>query len=61
MADEKEYQLCACGKRCLSYREARQTIADAKRTNQVNHHKHIPKREYKCDICGMYHLSSDSR
>jgi hypothetical protein len=52
-----EYQLCA-GKRCLSYREAHQQIADARRHNQRNHMKTIPKRAYHCDVCGTWHLTS---
>jgi len=53
-----EYTLCECGKRCLSYREAHQAINDAKRAQHVRHMKHIPKRVYRCQICGTWHLMS---
>lgn len=43
---------------CYSYREARQTLNDAKRNNHRNHIKVIPKRCYQCPDCGCYHLSS---
>lgn len=53
-----DYTLCECGKRCLSYREARQAINDAKRAQHIRHMKKIPKRLYRCAICGTWHLTS---
>lgn len=58
MPDDPNRQICQCGKRCYSFREARQVIAAAKAMNHKSHVKTIPKRCYPCDICGMYHLSS---
>ena len=55
---EQVYHLCQTGKRCLSRREACETIADAKRYNHCGHKKRIPKRAYRCPICGTWHTTS---
>jgi hypothetical protein len=48
------------GKACLSYREARAVITDAKRFNHLRHSKRIPKRAYFCKECKQWHLTSMS-
>jgi hypothetical protein len=51
---------CSCGKICYSFREARCVINDAARSRHVGHRRKIPKREYKCELCGWYHVASDN-
>lgn len=46
------------GKLCLSYREAREMIRSAHRGKVGHHSKKIPCREYYCQDCGTYHLTS---
>jgi hypothetical protein len=55
---DTEYRLCDCGKRCLSRREAHQAINDAKKRQHIMHMKRIPRRAYRCDICGTWHTTS---
>ncbi|CAK0774890.1 hypothetical protein CCP3SC15_5040001 [Gammaproteobacteria bacterium] len=55
--DTENPQLCQ-GKRCMSFREAHQLINDVKSRNQRNHSKKIPKRVYRCPMCGTYHVTS---
>lgn len=49
---------CPCGKRCYTYREARELINYAAKRAHHGRYNRIPKREYKCEECGMYHLTS---
>lgn len=53
----REYPTGKCGKKCMSFRDAHETINIAKRTHS---HKRVPKRVYFCDICGTYHTTSKS-
>lgn len=50
-----------CGtKICMSYREAHERLNGTKKRQHRVHSKVIPKRAYKCKLCGYYHLTSQS-
>jgi len=47
-----------CGKKvCYTESEAHGVINSIKRRQHFVHSKHIPKRCYRCDDCGYYHLT----
>lgn len=45
------------GKVCYSYREAHFQLNSWKRRRGKGRRKHIPKRAYRCEWCGLYHLT----
>ena len=49
---------CQTGKKCHTYREAREMINGIRKRNHRVHSKIIPKRAYYCDRCKSYHLTS---
>ena len=46
-----------CGKRCYTYRQAREIINYAPKKARHGHYKSIPKREYWCPVCKAYHVT----
>lgn len=56
----KDFQHChVTGKRCYTYAEARAFINDSRNAKSFRGSK-MPKREYKCQFCSMYHVTSQS-
>jgi len=55
-----DYQYCN-GKMCLSYREAHERMNTTRKRQHFVHSKTIPKRAYKCDVCGYYHLTHHAK
>lgn len=54
----KKYQRChVTGKRCYTFAEARAFINDSKTSKCFRGNK-MPKREYKCQFCNQYHVTS---
>ncbi len=49
--------LGSCGKRCYTYRQAREIINYAPRQARRGKYKEIPKREYWCPVCKAYHVT----
>jgi hypothetical protein len=49
--------LGSCGKRCYTYRQAREIINYAPKKARHGHYKSIPKREYWCPVCKAYHVT----
>ena len=49
--------LGSCGKRCYTFRQAREIINYAPKKARHGHYKSIPKREYWCPVCKAYHVT----
>jgi hypothetical protein len=44
-------------KKCYSQKEASDVIRKAKKARNSHRPKTIPKRSYKCEFCGYFHLT----
>lgn len=59
MGEQDTFETCnVTGKRCLTYAQARTHLNLYKSHHVKMHGKKIPKREYRCEFCGCYHLTS---
>ncbi|MBO7715755.1 MAG: hypothetical protein J6S85_19490 [Methanobrevibacter sp.] len=59
MDTESEREYCpTTGKVCYtSSREAHETITRLKKSRRTKKGKYIPKRVFKCQFCGYFHLT----
>ena len=53
-----EIEYCSeTGKKCYSQKVANDIIRKVKKARNSHRPKSIPKRSYKCQFCGYYHLT----
>jgi len=57
MDDEENRERCSCGKLCYTEREAGGIVNRLRTRHRRCGQDDIPRRAYKCDVCGMYHLT----